>query len=79
MRADREPELRDARTLRPQSAVVVGAHIKRHYGKPIVLGGNNLDYLMQFHDAFHSWWQAVITHFDAAVTDWERRRGFERL
>lgn len=54
--------------LEMQSAVVIGAHIKRHYGKPIVLGGNNLDYLMQFHDAFHSWWSAVITHFDAAVT-----------
>jgi len=54
--------------LEMQSAVVVGAHIRRHYGKPIVLGGNNLDYLMQFKDAFHSWWQACITHFDAAVT-----------
>lgn len=54
--------------LEMQSAVVVGAHIRRHYGKPIVLGGNNLDYLMQFNDAFHSWWQACITHFDAAVT-----------
>jgi radical SAM superfamily enzyme YgiQ (UPF0313 family) len=54
--------------LEMQSAVVIGAHIQRHYGKPIVLGGNNLDYLMQFKDAFHSWWQACITHFAAAVT-----------
>ena len=28
--------------LEMQSAVVIGAHIKRHFGKPIVLGGNNL-------------------------------------
>src|SRR6266511_687596 len=49
-------------------AAVVGAHVKRHYGKPVVLGGNNLDYLMQFKDAFHSWWTACITHFDAAIT-----------
>lgn len=54
--------------LEMQSAVVIGAHIKRHYGKPIVLGGNNLDYLMQFKDAFHSWWQACVSHFDAAIT-----------
>jgi radical SAM superfamily enzyme YgiQ (UPF0313 family) len=54
--------------LEMQSAVVVGAHIRRHYGKPIVLGGNNLDYLMQFNDAFHSWWTACIEHFDAAIT-----------
>ncbi len=54
--------------LEMQSAVVIGAHIKRHYGKPIVIGGNNLDYLMQFKDAFHSWWEACITHFEAAVT-----------
>jgi radical SAM superfamily enzyme YgiQ (UPF0313 family) len=44
--------------LEMQSAIVVGAHIRRHYGKPIVLGGNNLDYLMQ----------ASITQFSAAVT-----------
>ena len=54
--------------LEMQSAVVVGAHIKRHHGKPIVLGGNNLDYLMQFNDAFTSWWTACITQFHAAVT-----------
>jgi radical SAM superfamily enzyme YgiQ (UPF0313 family) len=54
--------------LEMQSAVVLGAHIQRHYGKPIVLGGNNLDYLMQFNDAFHSWWEGCIRHFAAAVT-----------
>lgn len=54
--------------LEMQSAAVLGAHVKRHYGKPVVLGGNNLDYLMQFKDAFHSWWAACIEHFDAAVT-----------
>jgi len=54
--------------LEMQSALVVGAHIRRHYGKPVVLGGNNLDYLMQFKDAFHSWWDACIRHFDAAIT-----------
>ncbi|HET7014464.1 MAG TPA: radical SAM protein [Streptosporangiaceae bacterium] len=54
--------------LEMQSAAVLGAHVQRHYGKPIVLGGNNLDYLMQFHDAFYSWWKACITHFAAAVT-----------
>lgn len=54
--------------LEMQSALVVGAYIKRHFGKPIVVGGNNLDYLMQFKDAFHSWWSAVLTYFDAAVT-----------
>ena len=50
------------------SASVVAAHIKRHYGKPVVLGGNNLDYLMQFKDAFHSWWAAGIENFDALIT-----------
>jgi len=54
--------------LEMHSAAVVGAHIKRHYGKPIVLGGNNLDYLMQFKDAFHSWWAACIENFEAAIT-----------
>lgn len=54
--------------LEMNSAAVLGAHIKRHYGKPVVLGGNNLDYLMQFRDAFHRWWGACIEHFDAAVT-----------
>ncbi|MDX2545383.1 B12-binding domain-containing radical SAM protein [Streptomyces sp. WI04-05B] len=54
--------------LEIQSALVVGAYIKRHFGKPVVLGGNNLDYLMQFKDAFHSWWEAALTYFDAAVT-----------
>lgn len=54
--------------LEMQSAAVLGAHVKRHYGKPVVLGGNNLDYLMQFKDAFHSWWAACIEHFDAAIT-----------
>jgi radical SAM superfamily enzyme YgiQ (UPF0313 family) len=54
--------------LEMQSAVVLGAHIQRHYGKPIVLGGNNLDYLMQFKDAFRSWWEGCIGHFSAAVT-----------
>jgi len=54
--------------LEMQSALVVGGHIRRHYGKPIVVGGNNLDYLMQFKDAFHSWWEAAVTHFAAAVT-----------
>jgi len=54
--------------LEMNSALVLGAHIKRHYGKPIVLGGNNLDYLMQFKDAFHAWWSACVQHFTAAVT-----------
>ncbi|HEY8473294.1 MAG TPA: radical SAM protein [Natronosporangium sp.] len=54
--------------LEMNSAAVLGAHIKRHYGKPVVLGGNNLDYLMQFRDAFHRWWVACLTHLDAAVT-----------
>ncbi|GGM20743.1 hypothetical protein GCM10011608_01660 [Micromonospora sonchi] len=54
--------------LEMNSAVVLGAHIKRHYGKPVVLGGNNLDYLMQFKDAFHRWWTACLRHFDGAVT-----------
>jgi radical SAM superfamily enzyme YgiQ (UPF0313 family) len=54
--------------LEMNSAAVLGAHIRRHYGKPIVLGGNNLDYLMQFRDAFHRWWVACIQNFDAAIT-----------
>jgi radical SAM superfamily enzyme YgiQ (UPF0313 family) len=54
--------------LEMNSALALGAHIKRHYGKPIVLGGNNLDYLMQFKDAFHAWWSACIQQFTAAVT-----------
>ncbi len=54
--------------LEMQSALAVGAHVRRHYGKPIVLGGNNLDYLMQFKDAFASWWTAALTHFEGAVT-----------
>ena len=54
--------------LEMQSTLVIGAHIRRNHGKPIVLGGNNLDYLMQFKDAFHSWWEAAITNFAAAVT-----------
>jgi len=54
--------------LEMNSALVIGAHVRRHYGKPVVLGGNNLDYLMQFKDAFHSWWAACIEEFDAAVT-----------
>ncbi|HEY3872205.1 MAG TPA: B12-binding domain-containing radical SAM protein [Actinocrinis sp.] len=54
--------------LEMHSAVVLGAHVRRHHGKPVVIGGNNLDYLMQFKDAFHSWWAACIEHFDAAVT-----------
>ena len=54
--------------LEMHSAVVLGAHVRRHYGKPVVVGGNNLDYLMQFKDAFHSWWAACIEQFDAAVT-----------
>ncbi len=54
--------------LEVQSAAVLGAHVKRHYGKPVLVGGNNLDYLMQFKDAFHSWWVTTIDAFDAMVT-----------
>ncbi|MFY1632980.1 B12-binding domain-containing radical SAM protein [Solwaraspora sp. WMMB335] len=54
--------------LEMNSAAVLGAHVKRHYGKPVVLGGNNLDYLMQFKDAFHRWWAACVQHLDAAIT-----------
>jgi radical SAM superfamily enzyme YgiQ (UPF0313 family) len=50
------------------SAAVVGAHIKRHYGKPVLLGGNNLDYLMQFKDAFGSLWSACLQRFDYMIT-----------
>src|SRR3954463_4879576 len=50
------------------SAAVVGAHIKRHYGKPILFGGNNLDYLMQFKDAFASLWSVCLREFDFMIT-----------
>jgi radical SAM superfamily enzyme YgiQ (UPF0313 family) len=54
--------------LEMNSALVLGGHIQRHYGKPVVFGGNNLDYLMQFKDAFAGWWSTCINHFTAAVT-----------
>ncbi|WP_283137888.1 B12-binding domain-containing radical SAM protein [Rhizohabitans arisaemae] len=50
------------------SAAVIASHVKRHYGKPIIMGGNNLDYLMQFKDAFHSWWSACVEEFDYLIT-----------
>ncbi|GIG56151.1 hypothetical protein Lfu02_05230 [Longispora fulva] len=53
--------------LEMNSALVLAAHIKRHYGKPVVLGGNNLDYLMQFKDAFHGWWSTCISQFTAVT------------
>lgn len=54
--------------LEMHSAAVIAAHVQRHYGKPVVIGGNNLDYLMQFEDAFHSLWVACLERFDAMVT-----------
>ena len=50
------------------SAAVLGAHVKRYYGKPVLLGGNNLDYLMQFKGAFHTLWVACLEQFDYMVT-----------
>lgn len=54
--------------LEMHSGAALGAHIKQHYGKPVVLGGNNLDYLMQFKDAFHTLWVACLRRFDYMIT-----------
>lgn len=50
------------------SAFVLGTHIQQHYGKTVAFGGNNLDYLAQFKDAFHDLWCAVLRRFRVVVT-----------
>jgi radical SAM superfamily enzyme YgiQ (UPF0313 family) len=54
--------------LEMHSGAVLGAHVKRHYGRPVLVGGNNLDYLMQFKDAFHDLWVACLRQFDYMIT-----------
>jgi radical SAM superfamily enzyme YgiQ (UPF0313 family) len=53
--------------LELHTAAVVAAHIQRHYGKPIIFGGNNIEYIMQFKEPFDAFWQALLDTFTAIV------------